>query len=96
MINKYLELGKFLDYMDAEASARGEGPIDVSIDNDFRSGVDLGVGASNLILSFMPDKLLAVVEIFGYKGDRNDGLNKLMKIGGWRSESSEPNIDFGT
>lgn len=94
MINKYLELGKFLECMDEEAVARGEGPMDASIDNDFRSGVELGVGASNLILSFMPDKLLAVVEIFGYKGDRSAGLNKLMRIGGWNNENSEPSIGF--
>ncbi|KLO18667.1 hypothetical protein SCHPADRAFT_993336 [Schizopora paradoxa] len=94
MINKYLELGKFLECMDAEALARGEGPIDASIDNDFRSGVELGVGASNLILSFMPEKLLAVVEIFGYKGNRSVGLKKLMDIGGWSTPDSEPTISF--
>lgn len=94
MINKYLELGQFLERMDADATERGEGPIDTLIDNDFRSGVELGVGASNLILSFMPDKLLAVVEIFGYRGDRSTGLNKLMKIGGWTNESFEPSIGF--
>lgn len=95
MINKYLELGKFLECMDAEAIGRGEGPIDASIDNDFRSGVELGVGASNLILSFMPDKLLAVVEIFGYKGNRSVGLKKLMDIGGWSTPDLEPTISFG-
>ena len=95
MINTYLELGKYLDAMDAEATARGEGPEDKSIDKDFRSGVQLGVGASNLILSLMPNRLLAVAEIFGYTGDRDAGLKRLMKAGGWVKGSSEPLVGVG-
>lgn len=78
--------------MDAEAEAREEGPEDKFIDKDFRSGVELGVGASNLILSLMPDKIIALAEIFGYKGDRDEGLRLLMKAGGWSTDSSEPHV----
>lgn len=95
MINTYLLLGKYVDAMDAETRARGEGPEDVTIDKDFRSGVELGVGASNLILSLMPDKLIAVAEIFGYKGDRDAGLALLMKTGGWNKGSTEPSVGIG-
>ena len=95
MINTYLALGKFLDTIDAEARSRGE-PEDESIDKDFRSGVELGVGASNLILSFMPGKLLSVATIFGYTGNRDLGLKLLMKCGGWRKGETEPLVRAGT
>lgn len=95
MINTYLLLGKYLETVDAEAAARGEGQEDVSVDRDFRSGVELGVGASNLILSLMPDRLLSVAEIFGYRGDRAAGLALLMKAGGWRSGDRSPAVGIG-
>ena len=96
MINTYLLLGKYLETVDAEAAERGEGPEDANIDRDFRSGVELGVGASNLILSLMPDRLLSVVEIFGYRGDRTVGLSLLMKAGGWRRGERLPAVHTGT
>ncbi|KAL5496106.1 hypothetical protein ACEPAH_3023 [Sanghuangporus vaninii] len=92
MINIYLQLGKYLDVVDAEAEAHGEGPEDQTIDKDFRSGVELGVGASNLLLSLMPERLLAVAEIFGYKGDREVGLKLLMKSGGWVKGEENPRV----
>lgn len=95
MINTYLQLGKYLETFDAEATARGEGPEDTSIDRDFRSGVELGVGASNLILSLMPDRLLSVAEVFGYRGDRSAGLALLMKAGGWKTGEKLPTVSVG-
>ena len=94
-ISIYRQLGKFIEVMDAEASARGEGLEDKSIDAHFRSGVYLGVGMSNLILSLMPAKLLTIVELFGYKGDRHAGLEILCKAGGWTKENDEPSIRTG-
>jgi hypothetical protein len=38
---------------------------------------------SYLVLSMMPGKLLALVELFGYKGDRKFGLELLERAGGW-------------
>jgi hypothetical protein len=84
-----------MDTVDAEAEARGEGPQDKSIDAHFRSGVYLGIGMSNLILSLMPSKLLTLAELFGYKGDRQKGLEALAKAGGWTSESFEPSVGVG-
>lgn len=60
---------------------------DPSIDTHFRSGVYLGLGMSHLVLSMMPGKLLALVELFGYKGDRTFGLELLERAGGWGNGS---------
>ncbi|KAF9446913.1 hypothetical protein P691DRAFT_803254 [Macrolepiota fuliginosa MF-IS2] len=91
-IGVYRQLGQFLDAVDAEATARGEGPTDKTIDPHFRSGVYLGVGISHIILSLMPGKLMTLVELFGYHGDRKLGLEALMKAGGWTHEKDEPEI----
>lgn len=80
--------------MDAEARARGE-PEDQSIDADFRSGVYLGVGCSHIILSMMPGKILTIVELFGYKGDRMTGLAYLNKNGGWSSDDEQLPVPKG-
>lgn len=93
--NIYRQLGKFLEDADVAAQASGKGPEDKSIDAHFRSGVYLGVGASHLILSMLPSRLLTLVELFGYKGDRHLGLKLLYKAGGWTSESDEPSISTG-
>jgi len=92
----YRHLGKYIDQMDAEAQARGEGPEDRSIDVHFRSGVYLGVGVSHIIISLMPARLASLVELFGYKGNRHLGLELLQKAGGWSKESSEPAVSQGT
>ncbi|KIJ64163.1 hypothetical protein HYDPIDRAFT_112092 [Hydnomerulius pinastri MD-312] len=61
---------------------------DPSIDQHFRSGVYLGVGMSNLVLSMMPGRLLAIVELFGYHGDRKEGLRLLNRAGGWGADGA--------
>jgi len=91
----YRQLGKYIDQMDAEAQARGEGPEDKSIDVHFRSGVYVGVGLSHIIISLMPARLATLVELFGYKGDRHFGLELLQKAGGWTKHSSEPAVSQG-
>ncbi|KAH9177211.1 hypothetical protein EDB89DRAFT_1934988 [Lactarius sanguifluus] len=88
----YRQLGKYLEQMDAEALARGDGPEDKSVDVHFRSGVYLGVGMSHITLSLMPGRLATLVELFGYKGDRHLGLALLQKAGGWTKESPEPSV----
>lgn len=94
-INIYRQLGKYVEAMDADAQAKGKGPEDTSIDADFRSGVYLGVGLSNLMLSMMPSRILTIVELFGYKGDRHAGLAYLQKAGGWTSDLDVPSVDLG-
>jgi hypothetical protein len=91
----YRQLGEYLDVMDAEAAAKGLGAIDTSIDTHFRSGVYLGVGMCNIVLSLIPGKLATLVEMFGYKGDRKLGLELLMKVGGWVEGEDEPLVTAG-
>ena len=94
----YRQLGQFLDYKDAvyTTSMDSSKPLcDPSINTHFRSGVYLGVGMCNIILSMIPGKLMTLVELFGYKGDRKLGLELLMKVGGWVEDSDEPEIGTG-
>jgi len=93
-ISIYKSLLKFLETVDAEAEARGDGPEDESIDHHFRSGVYLGNGVLNLTLSLMPGKLQTVAELFGYKGDRQVALKYLSLPGGWTKDSAEPSISI--
>ncbi|KAI0032001.1 hypothetical protein K488DRAFT_50862 [Vararia minispora EC-137] len=89
--NVYRTLGKYVDAQDAAAQKRGLSE-DPGIDAHFRSGVYLGVGMSNIILSLLPSRLISVIELFGYKGDRRLGLELLLKAGGWSKDSDGPAI----
>jgi len=101
-ISIYRQLHAYIEYMDtlyaqshpASSDSKSKKHIeDPSIDVHFRSGVLLGVGLSNIILSLMPGKLQTLVELFGYKGDRKLGLDALMRVGGWDiTDGEEPGI----
>lgn len=100
----YRQLGAFIDDADAAWTASSSSSTftpssglleDPTIDPHFRSGVYLGVGMCNIILSLMPGKLATLVELFGYKGDRHLGLALLMKAGGWVEGESEPRVNTG-
>ncbi|GAA5981347.1 hypothetical protein JCM10908_004077 [Rhodotorula pacifica] len=68
-------------YVEAADSAYGgEDPM---IDQDFRSGVDLGNGMISLMLSLLPSTVLKIMEVIGFSGDREAALRTLMKPGGW-------------
>ena len=45
-----------------------------------------------MVLSLMPGKLMTIVKLFGYRGDRKVALESFMKAGGWVEESDEPQI----
>jgi tetratricopeptide (TPR) repeat protein len=87
-ITIYKNLGKFIQHVDS-LHPKGHDP---SIDVHFRSGVDLGNGLSNIILSLLPSRLLTIIELFGYKGDRDLGLELLARVGGWTKDSDEPSV----
>jgi hypothetical protein len=49
----------------------------------------------NIVLSLMPGKLMTLVELFGYHGDRKVGLEMLMRAGGWEEGAEEPRVSAG-
>ncbi|KAJ1720091.1 hypothetical protein LPJ53_005231 [Coemansia erecta] len=54
------------------------------LDDHYVSGTYLGVGVFNLVLSMLPARLLRVVEVVGFSGDRALGLEMLAVAAGWR------------
>ena len=71
----YRQLGQYLDHVDGRRHILClfelfKATMHPSIDFHFRSGVYPRVGICNLILNLMPSKLMTIVELFGYKGDR--------------------------
>jgi len=97
-IGIYRQLGHYLDAIDAEyTTAQGSLTplVDPAVDAHFRSGVYLGVGMCNIVLSLMPGKLMTLVELFGYHGDRKVGLDMLMRAGGWEEGAEEPTVTAG-
>lgn len=65
---------------------------DDEIDEDFRSGVYLGMGVTHLVLSLLPGRLVPILELFGYKGERKVALELLEKSGGWKRGVREPGV----
>ena len=97
-IGIYRHLGDYLDAVDAEytiAQGSSKPLVDPAVDAHFRSGVYLGVGMCNIVLSLMPGKLMTLVELFGYHGDRKVGLDMLMRAGGWEEGTEEPRVSAG-
>ncbi|KAF9034810.1 hypothetical protein BJ165DRAFT_1356068 [Panaeolus papilionaceus] len=103
-ISVYRNLHAYVEYMDAVYTASlpskpstsiSDRLEDPSIDQHFRSGVLLGAGMCNIILSLLPGRLMQLSELFGYKGDRMKGLELLMRAGGWgkcKDDSDGPSI----
>ncbi|KAH8914915.1 hypothetical protein BT69DRAFT_1310518 [Atractiella rhizophila] len=84
----YRQLARFVD----EADNAAKGGKDEAIDQDFRSGVFLGNGLISLILSLLPGKVLKMMEVFGFTGEREYALKTLMKAGGWMNGKKEPSM----
>jgi hypothetical protein len=68
---------------------------DPSIDLDFRSGVDFGIGCSSLILSLLPPTAVKIVELFGFSGNREEALGLLMKTSGWSKGTTSNSLGEG-
>lgn len=74
--NTYTVLEKYLNHVKKEDKLQ-------EIDNHFISGVGLGVGCFNLILSMLPTSVVKVAELIGFSSDRAHGLHVLETVGGW-------------
>jgi hypothetical protein len=46
----------------------------------FTSGVQLGIGALNLVFSHLPQRVLKILELIGFSGSRTVGLELLSKV----------------
>ncbi|RUS32174.1 hypothetical protein BC938DRAFT_476107 [Jimgerdemannia flammicorona] len=98
----YRSLQKFLEVVDAEIDEAeladpGHGGARVAaqyeIDEHLTSGVSLGIGLFNLMLSLLPTTVLKVFEIIGFSGNRAMGVSVLESIGGWSAASaSDPSL----
>lgn len=91
-IGMYKSMLQYLEAIDADAVEQGNGPIDTSVDAHFRSGVYLGMGVTHLILSLLPGRIIPILELFGYKGDRKTALDLLGRVGGWQKGQLEPDV----
>jgi hypothetical protein len=47
------------------------------LDEDYCSGVLLGIGAFNVMLSLLPPRVMKCFELLGFSGDRNFGIQQL-------------------
>lgn len=82
----YHSLLKFIEWEDQHGSGTSGA---TRSDNDFRSGVYLGSGCISLILGLLPSKVLKIMEVFGYEGNVDVGLQLMSKAGKW---SSDPKV----
>ncbi|KAI8343980.1 hypothetical protein BC941DRAFT_464219 [Chlamydoabsidia padenii] len=80
--NTYITLAKYIKFVQQEA-AKGKDVKKYGLDEHFTSGVCLGVGTFNIVLSMLPASVIKVVEFIGFTVDRAHGLQVLTSAGGW-------------
>jgi hypothetical protein len=94
LLRTYERLYKFIKIADTTAAQHGL-PKDHDIDEDFRSGVCLGMGLINIIFSLIPKRLLTLLNFMGYSSDQMLGLELLYEPGGWRKDDYLPTMRPG-
>ncbi|CAJ0583163.1 unnamed protein product, partial [Mesorhabditis spiculigera] len=52
---------------------------DPEIKNQFEAGVRMGIGAFNLMLSVLPSKVLRLLEVVGFSGNKATGMSELIR-----------------
>lgn len=87
--NIYRNLEKYVDFVQQEAAA-GKDISRYQLDDHFTSGVALGIGCFNVILSLLPTTVVKVAEFMGFSSDREHGLSVLESIGGWDEYRDAP------
>ncbi|KAG5260636.1 hypothetical protein AALO_G00294740 [Alosa alosa] len=63
-------------------SAAQEGGAETEALRQFEGGVKLGIGSFNLMLSLLPAKILRLLEVIGFSGNREFGLSQLKEGAG--------------
>jgi tetratricopeptide (TPR) repeat protein len=69
-----------------------EGLLKHGIDNRFVTGVYLGIGGFNLMLSILPEKVLRIFEFIGFSGNRKFGMQCLALGANWELDPNSPII----
>ncbi|KAI8066692.1 hypothetical protein BC940DRAFT_302092 [Gongronella butleri] len=85
--NTYITLDKYIQHVQ-EKAANGEDVKQFALDEHFTSGVCLGIGCFNIILSMLPATVIKVVEFIGFSVNRAHGLQVLTAAGGWDDMTS--------
>jgi hypothetical protein len=80
--NTYKALQKYLNHVRNEAML-GKDISSCGLDDHFTSGVSLGVGLFNLMISLLPNSVMKLVEFIGFTSDRAFGMETLEAVGGW-------------
>ncbi|KAL0081138.1 hypothetical protein J3Q64DRAFT_1756754 [Phycomyces blakesleeanus] len=81
--NTYCTLEKYVLFVQQEAAKGKDVSAGYELDDHFTSGVALGVGCFNLILSMMPPSVVKLAEFVGFSFNRAHGMAMLESIGGW-------------
>ncbi|KAI9476598.1 MAG: hypothetical protein EXX96DRAFT_577717 [Benjaminiella poitrasii] len=78
----YKTLQKYLNQI-KEQALEGKDIKSYDLDDHFTSGVALGIGLFNIIISLLPNSIMKLVEIVGFSSDRVYGMEQLETTGGW-------------
>ncbi|KAI8968235.1 hypothetical protein BDF20DRAFT_895081 [Mycotypha africana] len=87
--NTYKILQKFLLHVQEQALL-GKDISSCELDDHFTSGVSLGVGLFNLVISMLPTSVIKIVELVGFTADRSCGMTTLESAGGWEEYAGLP------
>ncbi|KAI8890752.1 hypothetical protein K501DRAFT_206052, partial [Backusella circina FSU 941] len=87
--NTYKLLEKFMEQVRMEA-LEGKDVSAYELDDHFTSGVALGIGLFNIMISLLPTSVLKVAQFIGFTNDRPYGMEMLESVGGWEEYSGLP------
>ncbi|KAI8636358.1 hypothetical protein BD408DRAFT_437993 [Parasitella parasitica] len=87
--NTYKTLKKYLIHVQEQALL-GKDVSSCDLDDHFTSGVSLGVGLFNIMISLLPNSVMKVVEFIGFTNDRAYGMEMLESAGGWEEYAGLP------
>ncbi|KAI7901307.1 uncharacterized protein BX663DRAFT_514064 [Cokeromyces recurvatus] len=87
--NVYKALQKYLNHIKQEI-IQGKDIESYALDDHFTSGVSLGIGLFNVIISLFPNTILKFVEFVGFSSDRVYGMEQLEMTGGWEQYAGLP------
>lgn len=89
----YKTLQKFLNHV-REQALLGKNVSSCRVDDHFTSGVSLGIGLFNLMISLLPSSLVKLVNFIGFSSDRAYGMEVLEAVGGWEEYRGLPTDQF--